>query len=143
MRCPLAALALLVALPALAAPEKKPDEELTVVGQRPAPVAPTTSYWVEDAYTDYPLLGPTFAQGLVIWNHANYYNNLGPAVPPIRAMEGTTPLSAKYAGDIFTAELAPDRIMRGVRHEGLWRITLDQEDGTRVVAVMHRLSGNS
>jgi hypothetical protein len=78
-------------LPARAA-EPAPNESITVVGQRPAPVAPTTSYWVEDAYTDYPLLGPTFAQGLVIWNHADYYNNLGPAVPPIRAMEGMAEL---------------------------------------------------
>jgi len=82
------------AVPAAAQQAQKtaPVEDITVLGQRPAPVTPATSYWVEDAYTDYPLLGPTFAQGLVIWNHADYYNNLGPAVPPIRAMEGMAEL---------------------------------------------------
>jgi len=90
----LALVSLVWALPTLAAEpsQKPPTEEVTVIGQRPAPVTPTTSYWVEDAYTDYPLLGPTFAQGLVIWNHADYYNNIGPAVPPIRAMEGMAAL---------------------------------------------------
>jgi hypothetical protein len=67
-----------------------PTEEITVVGQRP--VTPTTSYWVEDAYTQYPLLGPNFAQGLVIWNHSDPWNSIGPSVPPIRAMEGMAAL---------------------------------------------------
>ena len=101
MRRPYPALAALALLSGLlgggaqaqqAAQKTAPVEEVTVIGQRPTPVAPTTSYWVEDAYTSYPLLGPTFAQGLVIWNHADYYNNMGPAVPPIRAMEGMAEL---------------------------------------------------
>ena len=72
---------------------ESPTEEITVIGKRVvAPVTPTTSYWVEDAFTDYPLLGANFAQGLVIWNHPDPWNHVGPSVPPIRAMEGMAAL---------------------------------------------------
>ena len=70
-----------------------PTEEITVLGKRVVePVTPTTSYWVEDAFSDYPLLGANFAQGLVIWNHPDPWNHIGASVPPIRAMEGLAAL---------------------------------------------------
>ena len=75
---------------AAAAKPPPATEEITVVGKKP--VTPSTSYWVEDAYTQYPLLGPNFAQGLVIWNHSDPWNRIGPSVPPIRAMEGMAAL---------------------------------------------------
>ncbi len=77
-------------VPAGAARPASPAEEITVVGKRP--VTPTTSYWIEDAYAQYPLLGPNFAEGLVIWNHSDPWNRIGPSVPPIRAMEGMAAL---------------------------------------------------
>ena len=64
-----------------------PTEDITVLGKRPV-VTPSTSYWVEDAYTTFPLLGADFAQGLVIWNHPQPWNNIGASFPPVRALEG-------------------------------------------------------
>lgn len=92
-----------------AAASKAPPatEEITVLGKRL--VTPSTSYWVEDAYTQYPLLGPNFAQGLVIWNHSDPWNRIGPSVPPIRAMEGM----AALGWDIV-------RLQRNSRIQGGW-----------------------
>ncbi|HEV2676793.1 MAG TPA: hypothetical protein VGV37_19865 [Aliidongia sp.] len=83
-------------------------EEITVIGKRPV-VTPQTSYWVEDAFATYPLLGPNFAQGLIIWNHPFPWNHAGPAVPPIRAMEGL----AALGWDII-------RMQRNSRIESAW-----------------------
>jgi hypothetical protein len=78
--------------PALAAEPTKPappTEEITVIGRRPvAPVTPNTSYWVEDGFTTYPLLGPNFAKGLIIWNHQESFDGTGSELPPIKVMEG-------------------------------------------------------
>lgn len=63
-----------------------PDEIFTVIG-KPV-VRPETSYWVEDAFEAYPPMGADFAQGLIIWNHPDPWNQVGPSVPPVRAMEG-------------------------------------------------------
>ena len=85
-------------------------EEITVLGKRVVePVTPTTRYWVEDAFSDYPLLGANFAQGLIIWNHPFPWNHAGPLVPPIRAMEGM----AALGWDIV-------RLQRNGRIEGPW-----------------------
>ena len=80
--------------PSSNAPAAKPapaTEDITVIGKRPA-VTSDTSYWVEDALPDYPLLGANFAQGLIIWNHPDPWNHIGTTVPPIRAMEGLAAL---------------------------------------------------
>ena len=85
-------------------------EEITVLGKRVVePITPTTRYWVEDAFSDYPLLGANFAQGLIIWNHPFPWNHAGPLVPPIRAMEGM----AALGWDIV-------RLQRNGRIEGPW-----------------------
>jgi len=68
-----------------------PTEEITVLGKRPT-VTPSTSYWVEDAYTTFPLLGADFAQGLILWNHPQPWNNIGASFPPVRALEGLAAL---------------------------------------------------
>ncbi|HEV2678508.1 MAG TPA: hypothetical protein VGV37_28540 [Aliidongia sp.] len=73
------------ALPALAA---GPTETITVHGRRPT----STPLWFEEAYDDYPSLGPEFAKGLVIWNHPIDSTGLGPDVPPIRAIQGMAAL---------------------------------------------------
>jgi len=97
MRAPswlLAALLTAAAVPAVAAEPAKPvpaTEEVTVIGKRPA-VTPDTSLWVEDAYATYPLLGPNFAQGLVIWNHPESFDGTGAELPPIRVIEGLAAL---------------------------------------------------
>jgi hypothetical protein len=91
----LAALLIASTAPAAAAPEQKapPTEDITVVGQRPVePVTPTTSYWVEDGFATYPLLGPTFAKGLIIWNHPESFDGTGAELPPIRVIEGLAEL---------------------------------------------------
>jgi len=89
-----------------------PTEEITVIGKRPEPpVTPTTMYWIEDAYATYPLLGPNFAKGLVIWNHTRPWDGTGPAVPPIRAMEGM----AALGWDIM-------RLQRNPRNRGDWEV---------------------
>jgi hypothetical protein len=72
-------------LPAIAA---TPTETITVRGKRPA----ATPLWFEEAYDDYPALGPEFAKGLVIWNHPIDWTGRGPDVPPIRAIEGMAAL---------------------------------------------------
>lgn len=81
------ACALLMAgvLPAIAA---APTETITVRGKRPA----ATPLWFEEAYDDYPALGPEFAKGLVIWNHPIDWTGRGPDAPPIRAIEGMAAL---------------------------------------------------
>ena len=82
------------AAPARAAEPAKPappTEEITVTGKRPV-VTPDTSYWTEDAYATYPLLGPNFAQGLIIWNHPESFDGTGAELPPIRVMEGLASL---------------------------------------------------
>ena len=85
-------------------------EEITVLGKRVVePITPTTSYWVEDAFSDYPLLGANFAKGLIIWNHPFPWNHAGPMVPPIRAMEGM----AALGWDII-------RLQRNSRIESAW-----------------------
>jgi dienelactone hydrolase len=94
---PLFAALLVWAGPTLAdQPAAKPPpapEEITVIGQRPvAPVTPNTSYWTEDAFATYPLLGANFAKGLIIWNHPEPGIFNGPSIPPIRAMEGLAAL---------------------------------------------------
>jgi hypothetical protein len=71
--------------PALAA---SPAETITVRGKRPA----STPLWFEEAYDDYPSLGPEFAKGLVIWNHPIDSTGLGPDVPPIRGIQGMAAL---------------------------------------------------
>jgi len=93
-------------------------EEITVIGKRPEPpVTPTTMYWIEDAYADYPLLGPNFAKGLVIWNHARPWDGTGPSVPPIRAMEGM----AALGWDII-------RLQRNSRNGGGWEAGVERTD---------------
>jgi dienelactone hydrolase len=82
-----AAASALAAEPAKPAP---PTEDITVIGKRA--VASDTSYWTEDAYAAYPLLGPNFAQGLVIWNHPESFDGSGAELPPIRVMEGLASL---------------------------------------------------
>jgi len=79
--------------PAFAAEPAKPapTEEVTVIGKRPT-VTPDTSYWVEDGFTTYPLLGPNFAKGLIIWNHPENYYGGGAELPPIKVMEGMAEL---------------------------------------------------
>jgi len=72
-------------MPALAA---APTETVTVHGKRPA----STPIWLEQAYDDYPDLGPEFAKGLIIWNHPIDWTGLGPDVPPIRGIEGMAAL---------------------------------------------------
>jgi len=72
-------------IPAFAA---APTETVTVHGKRPA----GTPIWLEQAYDDYPDLGPEFAKGLVIWNHPIDWTGLGPDVPPIRGIEGMAAL---------------------------------------------------
>jgi len=72
-------------MPALAA---APTETVTVRGKRPA----STPIWLEQAYDDYPDLGPEFAKGLVIWNHPIDWTGRGPDVPPIRGIEGLAAL---------------------------------------------------
>jgi hypothetical protein len=81
------------ATPARAADAPKPvppTEDITVIGKRA--VTPDTSYWVEDAFAKYPLLGPNFAQGLIIWNHPEPWNGIGASFPPVRALEGMAAL---------------------------------------------------
>jgi dienelactone hydrolase len=78
-------LSLSCAMPAIAA---GPTETITVTGRRPS----STPLWFEQAYDDYPDLGPEFAKGLVIWNHPIDWNGLGPDVPPIRAIQGLAAL---------------------------------------------------
>lgn len=88
------ALLTLGAAPALPAEPTKPappTEDITVIGKRPV-VTPDTSYWVEDAFTTYPLLGPNFAKGLIIWNHPENYYGGGAELPPIKVMEGMAEL---------------------------------------------------
>ena len=65
-----------------------PVETITVHGRRPT----STPLWFEEAYDDYPSLGPEFAKGLVIWNHPIDSTGLGPDVPPTRAIEGMAAL---------------------------------------------------
>jgi len=72
-------------IPALAA---TPTETVTVRGKRPA----GTPIWLEQAYDDYPDLGPEFAKGLIIWNHPIDWTGRGPDVPPIRGIEGMAAL---------------------------------------------------
>ena len=62
------------------------NETIIVRGQRPT--TPTTPYWFEVAYDQYPALGPKFAKGLIIWNHPIDWTGLGPDVPPTKAIEG-------------------------------------------------------
>ena len=79
--------------PLLAAPPSQTPpatEEITVTGKRV--VTPDTSYWVEDGFATYPLLGANFAKGLIIWNHPELWNSSGATLPPIRAMEGMASL---------------------------------------------------
>jgi hypothetical protein len=56
---------------------------------------------------------------------------------------GFKALDAQFAGDTFTANLTPDQLIHGVRHDPLYRLTIDLEDGTRASVTLHRLSGNS
>jgi len=79
------------AFAAEAAKPAPPTEEVTVIGKRPT-VTPDTSYWVEDSFATYPLLGPNFAKGLIIWNHPETYIGSGSELPPIKVMEGLAEL---------------------------------------------------
>ena len=56
---------------------------------------------------------------------------------------GSKALEAKFSGETFTAELAPDQLLRGVRHGPLVRVTVDLEDGTRAEVTLHRVAGSS
>jgi hypothetical protein len=110
-------------------PPLPPTEDITVVGQRPVdPITPTTMYWVEDAYATYPLLGPTFAKGLIIWNHQRPWDGIGPAVPPIRAMEGM----AALGWDIV-------RLQRNPQNRGDWESSSERVAGvlTEQIAKAH------
>ena len=99
-----------------------PTEEITVIGKRV--VTPTTSYWVEDAFSDYPLLGANFAKGLIIWNHPAPYINNGPAVPPVRALEGM----AALGWDI-------SRLQRNGRLGGDWEAKAGRTDDALAVEI--------
>jgi len=113
------ALALLWAAPALAAETVKPappTEEVTVIGKRPV-ITPNTSYWVEDGFTQYPLLGPNFAKGLIIWNHPEPWNGIGASFPPARALEGM----ASLGWDVT-------RLQRNGRLSGDWEAKVDRVD---------------
>jgi hypothetical protein len=56
---------------------------------------------------------------------------------------GFKALDVKVEGETIMAALTPDQMIRGVRHGALLRLTVDQEDGTRVSVVMRRLTGGS
>jgi hypothetical protein len=56
---------------------------------------------------------------------------------------GFRTIEPKSAGQMFTAALSPDQEMRGTRIGAQLRVTIDQDDGTRVSAVLRRLPGNS
>jgi hypothetical protein len=56
---------------------------------------------------------------------------------------GSRALEMKFSGEIFTAELAPDQLLRGVRHGPLVRLTVDEADGTRAAVTLHRVAGSS
>lgn len=81
----LCALLISLTVPVFAAAQ---TETITVRGKRPS----STPIWLEQAYDDYPDLGPEFAKGLVIWNHPIDWTGRGPDVPPIRAIEGMAAL---------------------------------------------------
>jgi hypothetical protein len=98
----------LAAEPAKPAP---PTEEVTVIGKRPV-VTPNTGYWVEDAFTTYPLLGPDFAKGLIIWNHPETFIGGGAELPPIKVMEGL----ARLGWDIVRLQ-RNSRLKRGFENK--------------------------
>jgi len=120
-----AGLPLLSAGPALAAETAKlaPTEEVTVIGKRPT-VTPDTSYWVEDGFTTYPLLGPNFAKGLIIWNHSEPWNGIGASFPPARALEGM----AALGWDIT-------RLQRNGRLSGDWEAKVARVDDALAVEI--------
>lgn len=124
----LAALLIASTVPAAAAPEQKapPTEDITVVGQRPAPapITPTTSYWVEDAFATYPLLGANFAKGLIIWNHPEPWNGIGASFPPVRALEGM----ASLGWDVT-------RLQRNGRLSGDWEAKVARVDNALSIAI--------
>jgi dienelactone hydrolase len=76
---------LCVALPAFAAGSSDP----IVNGKNRST---STPLWFEQAYDRYPLLGPSHAKGLLIWNHPIDWTGLGPDVPPAPAIEGMAAL---------------------------------------------------
>ena len=117
-------------------------EEITVIGKRSV-VTPDTSYWVEDGLPTYPLMGPNFAQGLIIWNHPDLWNHVGTTVPPIRAMEGMAALgwdiirlqrNSRLTGGLGgwpEADRVVEALTRqveGARAEGYKRIILAGQD---------------
>lgn len=105
----------LVGTPVLAAdPKSGADETIIVRGKRPT--APSTTLWFEEAYEDYPTLGPKFAKGLVIWNHPLDWTGLGPDVPPIKAIAGM----AALGWDVV-------RLQRNPRmpEQGQWQMLID------------------
>lgn len=115
--------ALLAATTASAAETKAPTEELTVTGKRPT-VTPSTNYWVEDAFTKYPLLGPNFALGLIIWNHPEPWNGIGASFPPVRALEGM----AALGWDVT-------RLQRNGRLLGDWEAKVDHVNEALGIAI--------
>ena len=129
MRTPswlLAALLTAAAAPTLAAETPKPAppaEDVTVVGKR-AVATPNTSYWVEDAFVKYPLLGPNFAQGLIIWNHPEPWNGIGASFPPVRALEGM----AALGWDVT-------RLQRNGRLSGYWEAKIARIDEALTIAI--------
>jgi len=66
------------------------NEDIIVTGQRP-PV-PGANVWYEDGYSEFPVLGPQFAKGLVIWNHPNAGVGQGAAVATTKAIGGLAAL---------------------------------------------------
>jgi hypothetical protein len=75
----------------VAPPVREPPEEIVTVIGKPV-VRPETSYWIEDAFDAYPPMGAAFAQGIIIWNHPEPWNQVGPSVPPVRALAGMAAL---------------------------------------------------
>jgi hypothetical protein len=117
-----ALLTLALSGPVLAAEPAKPSEEITVIGKRVT--TPNTSYWVEDAFAAYPLLGSNFAQGLIIWNHPEPWNGIGASFPPVRALEGM----AALGWDVT-------RLQRNSRLSGGWEAKAARVNDALAVAI--------
>ena len=101
-----------------------PTEDITVVGKRAAPITPNTSYWVEDGFQTYPQLGPTFAKGLIIWNHPEPWNGIGASFPTAHVLEGL----AELGWDV-------SRLQRNGRLSGDWEAKLGRIDDALDIAI--------